>query len=68
MEFNDFSKADLARRLGISRARVTQMFNLLKLPEDLVGEIEEMGDNWERRVMTEKMLRSKISEPKSIEE
>ena len=60
MELNDLNKADLARKLGISRARVTQMLNLLKLPEDLTREVEEMGDHWGRRLITERMLRGKL--------
>ena len=54
------SKADLARKLGISRARVTQILNLLKLPEELIREVEEMGDNWNRKLVTERMLRAKV--------
>jgi hypothetical protein len=57
MELEDLSKADLARKLGISRARVTQILNLLKLPEELIREVEEMGDNWEKRFVTERSLR-----------
>ena len=57
MELKDLSKADLARKLGISRARVTQMLNLLKLPEELKEEIEAMGDYWGRRLVAERMLR-----------
>ncbi|MCK5842355.1 MAG: hypothetical protein KAH31_09320 [Candidatus Sabulitectum sp.] len=62
MELNDLTKADLARKLGISRARVTQMLNLLKLPKELIEEIEAMGDYWGRRVITERMLRSRLTE------
>jgi len=58
MELHYMTKADLSRRLMISRARVTQMLNLLKLPEELVREVEDMGDNWERRLVTERKLRS----------
>jgi hypothetical protein len=29
------SQADLSRKLGVSRARVTQVLNLLKLPETI---------------------------------
>ena len=65
MELEDLSKADLARKLGISRARVTQMLNLLKLPEELIREVEEMGDYWERRLVTERMLRRKTDCTKS---
>ena len=57
MEMEELSRAELARKLGFSRARVTQMLNLLRLPEKLISEIEAMGDNWERRLMTERMLR-----------
>jgi hypothetical protein len=33
------------------------MLNLLKLPEELVQEVETMGDHWERRLVTERMRR-----------
>ena len=57
MEMEELSRADLARKLGLSRARVTQMLNLLGLPEELISEIEEMGDNWSRQIVTERQLR-----------
>jgi len=57
MELEDLTKADLARKLGISRARVTQLLNPLKLPEELKDKIEAMGDYWERRLVTERVLR-----------
>jgi len=57
MELNDLTRAELARKLGISRARVTQFLNLLKLPEDYKDEIERMGDYWGRRLVTERALR-----------
>jgi len=57
MELNGLNKADLSRKLRISRARVTQILNLLKLPENILQEVEEMGDHWERRRVTERMLR-----------
>jgi hypothetical protein len=53
--------ADLARRFGCSQARVTQKLNLLNLPRDLLQEIEAMGDNWERRLVTEPGLRNHMS-------
>ena len=40
MELNNLTRTELARKLGISRARVTQMLNLLKLPEELKEEIQ----------------------------
>jgi len=57
MEYHNLTRAQLARKLNISRARVTQMLNLLKLPEELIQEVEGMGDNWERRLVTERTLR-----------
>jgi len=51
------SQAELARKHGISRARVNQWFSLLKLPEELIAEVEEMGDYWSRQVVTERQLR-----------
>jgi DNA-binding transcriptional regulator LsrR (DeoR family) len=57
MEMEELSRADLARKLGLSRARVTQMLNLLKLPEELIREIEELGDYWDRQLITERKLR-----------
>ncbi len=57
MELEGLSRADLARRFGCSRARVTQKLNLLNLPRDLLLEIEAMGDYWERRLVTERKLR-----------
>ena len=60
MEYHNQTKAQLARKLNISRARVTQMLNLLKLPDEMIREVEEMGDNWERRLVTERILRRSI--------
>lgn len=60
MEYHNLTIAQLARKLNISRARETQMLNLLMLPEELKVETEAMGDHWERRLVTERMLRSKL--------
>ncbi len=60
MECYNLTKVQLARKLGISRARVTQMLNLLKLPDDLIQEVEAMGDGWERRLVTERIMRRSI--------
>lgn len=51
------NRAELARRLGVSRARVTQWMELLDLPEEVLHRAEAMGDNWDRRVMTEREMR-----------
>ena len=56
------NRAELARRLGMSRARVTQWLDLLELPEQVLREAEALGDNWNRRVMTERELRGSSRE------
>ncbi len=61
MELEELSRADLARRFGCSRARVTQKLNLLNLPRDLLQEIESLGDYWERRLVTERGMRNHTS-------
>ena len=51
------SQADLSRKLGVSRARVTQILNLLKLPEEIVEKVYSMGDPLLKPVVTERNLR-----------
>ena len=51
------TQAELARKHGISRARVNQWLSLLKLPKKEIRRIQAMGDNWERRLLTERNLR-----------
>jgi len=51
------NQADLARKLGISRARVTQILRLLKLDSLLVQELERLGDPLKSEIITERMLR-----------
>lgn len=60
------NKADLARKLGISRARVTQILRLLKLDILVVQELKRFGNPLKSRIITERMLRSYIN--KSFEE
>jgi ParB-like chromosome segregation protein Spo0J len=61
MEYHNLTRAQLARKLNISRARVTQMLNLLRLPDELIQEVEAMGDHWERVLLTERTLRKVVS-------
>ena len=63
MEMEELSRAELARKIGYSRARVTQMLNLLKLPDELISVIEGMGDYWKQRLLTERSLRERAVEP-----
>ena len=52
------SQADLARILGVSRAKVTQMMNLLELDEEIQEFILGLEDSNERlKVLTERRLR-----------
>ena len=51
------SQADLARKKGISRARVTRVLNLLRLSSRVVGIIMDIGDPLHARIITERQLR-----------
>ena len=55
-EFN--SKADIAKSLGYSRARITQLLNLLSLSDQVLEQIRASGDYWVRPLVTERMLRA----------
>ena len=52
------SPAALAYHLGISRARVTQIMNLLKLSPEVVGMISSLGDPICGPIVAERRLRS----------
>jgi hypothetical protein len=47
----------LAERHGVSSDRITQWLCLLKIPEDKLREVESLGDNWDRQIVTERELR-----------
>ena len=51
------SRAELARRMGVSRARVTQLLNLLKLPVQVRDEILALPEEQQRR-FSERGLRA----------
>jgi hypothetical protein len=65
LEAGSVNKAELARRYGMSRARVTQIMNLLKLSPEIREEILNLPDK-ERRFFTERRLRkiAGLSSPK----
>jgi biotin operon repressor len=50
------SQADLSRKMGVSRARVTQILNLLKLPEAIIEKVCAMGDPLPKPIVTEHNL------------
>ncbi len=65
LEAGSVNKAELARRYGISRARVTQIMNLLNLESGIKEEILNMSQS-EQRYFTERKLRkiAGLSSPK----
>jgi hypothetical protein len=52
------SQADLARNNGISRARVTQILNLLKLDPEVQETVVKLGDPVKANGLTERKLRA----------
>jgi hypothetical protein len=52
------SAADLARKLRISRARVTQVLSLLRLPPDVLNAMAALGDPLPFPILTERRLRA----------
>ena len=51
------SPADLARTLGVSRARVLQVLRVLRLTPEVLKMITELGDPLPAPIITERMLR-----------
>jgi len=54
------NQAELARIKGISRARVTQILNLLKLNKNVIRQIKQIGDPMDKKVISERELRKII--------
>jgi hypothetical protein len=57
------SRADLARKLGVSRACVTQIVGLLDLAPDIVKALAMLGDPLPRSIVTERGLRPILKRP-----
>ena len=55
------SQTALARKLGVSRARVNQMLRLLKLPPEVQEPVARMGDPLPSRKVSERKLRTLLS-------
>lgn len=55
------NQAELARIKGITRARVTQILNLLKLKPKIIEELEKIGDPLKSKIVTERMLRTNVN-------
>ncbi len=54
---HNLTRVQLGQRHGVTSDRITQWLCLLKLPEEKQREIEALGDNWNRRMVTERELR-----------
>lgn len=50
------NESDLARKIGISRVRVCQYVRLLSLDASIVKALEQLGDPFTDRVITERRL------------
>ena len=57
------TRAELARKLGMTRARVTQILGLLELTPDVVEVLAALGDPLPKPILTERGLRSLLSLP-----
>ena len=55
------NQSELARKLGISRARVSQILRLLKLDPLVIQELEKFGDPLKSRIITERTLRPYVN-------
>jgi hypothetical protein len=55
------NQSELARKLGVSRVRIHQILNLLKLDSLIVQELERLGDPLELKIITERMLRPYVN-------
>jgi hypothetical protein len=52
------SRAILARREGVSRARVTQIMHLLELPQEIQDHLLHLNDKRDSSVLTERKLQN----------
>jgi len=67
LDAGSVNKAELARRHGMSRARITQIMNLLNLESRIKEEILNMSQP-EQRYFTERKLRKIAGLPSSKEQ
>jgi hypothetical protein len=57
------SRSALARKLGVTRARVTQVLGLLELAPQVIGVLAALGDPLPGPIVTERSLRSLVKLP-----
>jgi hypothetical protein len=58
------NQTDLAQKLGISKVHVCRVLSLLKLNDELIYAVENIGNPMSTRIVTERMLRKCLSSPK----
>ena len=58
MKEGNLTQIELARKLGISRVRVTQYLNLLRLPKE---QLDYITQNGKEEKITERKLRKSIA-------
>jgi len=54
------SKAELARKIGVSRARVTQILNLINLAPEIRNYLNFTTDQNDLKTLTERRLRKEF--------
>jgi len=54
---DSLTMAKIAENRGISRARVTQIMNLLKLPKEIISHVASVSDKQDCRLFCERNLR-----------
>ena len=52
------NQSELAKLIGITRARVTQILNLLKLDGSIIDNLEQIGDPMDQKIFNERKLRN----------
>ena len=57
------SQAELARRLGVSRARVSQVLRFHRLDPEVLKTLNALGDPLSSPIVTERMLNEIINLP-----
>jgi hypothetical protein len=55
------NQSELARKLGISRVRIHQILNLLKLDSLIIQKLEKLGDPLKSKIITERILRPYVN-------
>jgi hypothetical protein len=61
------NQAELARIKDISRARITQILNLLKLDESIIENLEQLGDPMDRKLISEREIRNTFIRADTVE-